>query len=279
MADPALKQRIATALVAAPLGLALIIMLPPNAFSVAAAALFLVGAREFSALSGYPLNYQQSLLMVIQLVIYLLLGLAMPFSSDLWMMILGAGCAGWLLGFLRLRGYHPDAQADTAYRLISLIGAVGAMTWVWLGLLRIRSLEHGVWWIIVLLVVIWAADIGAYAAGRTFGRRKLSPQISPGKTWAGLVGALVLSPLAAVATLYLLPVEGVAPLTMALLAMLVTLASVGGDLYVSLHKRTVGIKDSGRLFPGHGGVLDRFDSLAAGTPFFALALHYLLASS
>ena len=100
------------------------------------------------------------------------------------------------------------------------------------------------------LVIVWAADIGAYFSGKQFGRVKLAPKISPGKTWEGVIGGL------------------------AFVALLVVIGNVwiNADLAVSMFKRTAGIKDSGKLFPGHGGVLDRVDSVAAAAPLFALGI-------
>src|SRR5690606_16951319 len=118
----------------------------------------------------------------------------------------------------------------------------------------------------------WAADIGAYFSGKTFGRRKLAPQVSPGKSWEGLFGGLLTSLLITLAVgLY----RGW-PVTEMVLALagaaLVVLISVVGDLTESMFKRSSGIKDSSQLLPGHGGVMDRIDSLTAAIPVFALLL-------
>lgn len=131
------------------------------------------------------------------------------------------------------------------------------------------------WWdpaklLILTFLLVWAADIGAYFVGRAVGKRKLAPSVSPGKTWEGLIGGLVLAMLVAagLGVAYDQDLARLLPL-----AAIVVLASVVGDLTVSLFKRNAGIKDMGRLFPGHGGVLDRFDSFSAAAP----VLHGLLA--
>lgn len=123
-----------------------------------------------------------------------------------------------------------------------------------------------------LLAIVWAADVGAYAFGRLFGRTKLAPAVSPGKTLEGMAGGLLLAALAAgvAAALLGLPVARVATLGVA-----TALVSVLGDLTQSMFKRNVGLKDSGRLLPGHGGVLDRIDSLTAAIPLFAGGLWLL----
>ena len=120
-----------------------------------------------------------------------------------------------------------------------------------------------------LLLIVWAADVGAYAFGRLFGRRKLAPAVSPGKTWEGVTGGLVTAGLAAglAAAWVGLPASRLVALGVA-----TALISVLGDLTQSMFKRNVGLKDSGKLLPGHGGVLDRIDSLTAAVPVFVVGL-------
>ena len=127
----------------------------------------------------------------------------------------------------------------------------------------------------MLLLIIWASDTGAYFSGKQFGKRKLAPVISPNKTWEGVYGGVALAILAA--WLWAGPVMhlGLALPSVAVIAIITAMTSVGGDLFISLHKRTVKLADAGNLFPGHGGVLDRYDSLLAGAPFFALTFGLL----
>jgi phosphatidate cytidylyltransferase len=126
--------------------------------------------------------------------------------------------------------------------------------------------------LIFVLLIVWVADIGAFFVGKGFGRVKLAPKISPGKTWEGVLGGLTaVVLLAAVGSRYFgIDVAVLVPFCVA-----VAMLSVVGDLTVSMFKRTAGIKDSGSLFPGHGGVLDRIDSVTAASPLFALALAWV----
>jgi phosphatidate cytidylyltransferase len=138
----------------------------------------------------------------------------------------------------------------------------------YVALVSLYSLRPSV--LLFALVIIWAADIGAYFAGKSFGRIKLAPRISPGKTWEGVIGGLAAVVLVGVAVrLYWLEID-VAVIIPFCLA--VATLSVVGDLTVSMFKRSAGLKDSGRVFPGHGGVLDRIDSVTAAAPLFALGI-------
>jgi phosphatidate cytidylyltransferase len=123
-----------------------------------------------------------------------------------------------------------------------------------------------------LLTLVASADIGAYFAGTNFGKRKLAPAVSPGKSWEGFAGGLVASVLFAFAMWSLLWEQQIPLLTLLIIAALTMVASVVGDLLESMLKRYRGIKDSGNLLPGHGGILDRFDSISAAAPVFALGL-------
>ena len=134
----------------------------------------------------------------------------------------------------------------------------------------IRLQADGAWLILLLLLIVWAADTGAYFAGKTFGKKKLALHLSPGKTQAGLVGGLVTAPLVALLAAMLMPITGIDPTKLIVLSVVTALVSVGGDLLISLRKRISGFKDSGNLLPGHGGILDRIDSLLVAAPFFAL---------
>ncbi|MEM1261862.1 MAG: phosphatidate cytidylyltransferase [Pseudomonadota bacterium] len=123
--------------------------------------------------------------------------------------------------------------------------------------------------LLTLLVVIWAADVGAYFVGRRFGRVRLAPQVSPGKSWEGVAGGLVAAGLVGVVAAEYL---GEPQAAFAALAIATAALSIVGDLTISMFKRNAGVKDSGTLFPGHGGLLDRVDSICAGAPLFTLGL-------
>ncbi len=189
-------------------------------------------------------------------------------SGDTLQLVLVAAVAWWLvaLGWIVAWPTPVPRWVGPAAGLIALAPA-------WLALARLHhDAGRGPELLILMFAVVWAADTGAYFAGRLFGRVKLAPKVSPGKTWEGVLGGLAASGLVALAGAWWF---GYPPLSMVALAVAVALISIVGDLTVSLFKRHAGLKDSGRLFPGHGGILDRIDSIAAGAPLFVLGLGWL----
>jgi len=138
-------------------------------------------------------------------------------------------------------------------------------------LIHLYFLPKGQALIVYLLCLVWAADIGAYLAGKQWGVHKMIPQVSPGKSWEGALGGLALVLLvAAIAFVYFQPAQ---PLLWFVLALIIMIVSVFGDLFVSILKRRCHLKDTGALIPGHGGLLDRLDSLIAALPFFYVGVN------
>jgi len=267
-----LKQRVLTALVLLPLALAAIFILPPAWFLILLAGILLGGSYEYSRLAGLSGQVAGRLLIFLQTIIFVILYQLRDQWNNEILAYLIASCALWLLMFVRLPLYRPGTQVDHAYRAVSFVTAIISVTTGWFALGWIQSQPDGSWLILLLLLIVWAADTGAYFAGRAFGNRKLAPRISPGKTIAGLLGGMTAAPLTALLAAFLMPVASLEPARLILLALVTALVSVGGDLLISLHKRMGGYKDSGNLLPGHGGILDRVDSLLAAAPFFTLGL-------
>jgi len=177
----------------------------------------------------------------------------------------------WLLVALLLARFPVKVPRP----LIFLAGAI-ILPLVWLTFAHVlKTKGFGPFWVLYLFLVVAAADVGAYFAGRRFGRVKLAPRVSPGKTWEGLIGGLIAVTLVAVGGANWF---GVPALWLVSLSLAVAVISVIGDLGISMLKRNIGLKDTGQIFPGHGGVLDRIDSLLAATPVFVLGLHWLVAA-
>ncbi len=266
-----LKTRIITALGIALAAFIVLFVIEAAAFRIAMAALLLVGSWEFSRLAVLGKTARTALLAFQALLLALAL-LYWDALTSVALPLLVAACASWCLMLLRLIGFQPGNTPGLNYRMVSLFSALAAVSYAWFSLSWLRDQAAGEWWVLLLLITIWAADIGAYFTGRKFGRNKLAPGISPGKTREGLLGGMLLALLAAQLLSYFSGTFATPSWPLALITIVTVLVSAGGDLFISIHKRTAGVKDSGQLFPGHGGVLDRFDSLLAGAPFFALGI-------
>lgn len=161
--------------------------------------------------------------------------------------------------------------------LLVLVGAIVLLP-TWQAMVSLR--EQGIWLLLFLMVLVWVADVAAYVCGRIWGKHKLAPRISPGKTWEGVAGALVGGTLYALSWQAWAPAEyahffGLSSLGLALVAVFLVAISIVGDLFESHMKRCAGLKDSGHLIPGHGGVLDRIDSQTSVLPVAFAALYFL----
>lgn len=266
-----LKLRILTALVLAPLSLAAIWLLPSGGVAVLFGFAILIGAREWARLIGYGRSGQLVFVagMAALMLAGWLAGEGLPRARLLLgVTLLWVGIVIWLIRF-----NHRPEQARPPQWLGVVIGF--AVLWpAWYAFVLIHEL--GPYFITLLLFAVWGADIGAYFAGRAFGRRKLALHISPNKTWEGLFGGLALAVAASLAVHAVLG-PGWPPMHVLLPLIVITvLISVAGDLFESMVKRQHGAKDSGSLLPGHGGMLDRIDSLTAAGPIFAMGLLWWL---
>ena len=262
-----LKQRVITALVIAPIVLALVFFAPGWLFAAVMLAMALVGAWEWSALTG-SLD-RNSRLGLVALFGLLALGGGwleerLPYPAALLLYSVVA-LAWWLFSLLWVAAWRIEFA-----RSIKIICGVLTLLPALAAVLALRNSSP--WYLLILLLLTSAADIGAYFAGRAFGRHKLAPLVSPGKTWEGVAGGVVLVSLLAAVASHWLPT---ASLPFILICIAVALLSVVGDLSESLFKRQAGMKDSGTLFPGHGGLLDRVDSLTAAAPLFWLGTFWL----
>lgn len=271
------KTRLLAALVMAPLAIAAVLLLPTPWMAALSAAMFLVGLWEWLKLAEIEDTLSRSVLLVVNLLLMVALVWASRSASGgslvLLQIMVMIGVGWWCLAALWLRHYDFASDHDTHARVFKLAAATLSVIPAWCALALIHASQpHGNRWLLVALMIIWAADSGAYFAGRKFGRTKLSPRISPNKTVEGMVGGMIAGMLVA---LVAAPLANEA-ITMkqlvyvAIVAIWTILFSVVGDLFESLLKRHVGAKDSGNLIPGHGGVLDRIDSVLAALPVFAL---------
>lgn len=270
-----LKTRIITALILAPIAIGGIFFLPPLGFALFTGAIITIGAWEWANMAGIeqPLGRIGFALAVAAILFGLL---EVPANLVLW-----AALLWWVVCFLLIRSY-PEGSARwgsaTARAVMGLFVLVPA--WIGLNHLRTGGFQFGdsasnLLLILYVFCIVWVADIGAYFAGRAFGKAKLAPRVSPGKSWAGVWGGLCAVGLFAL-LIGLLAGASAGNVALLMLASLITGGiSVVGDLMESMLKRFRGIKDSSQLLPGHGGIMDRIDSLTAAIPVFALIITQL----
>lgn len=262
-----MKQRILTALVLTPIAIAIILLSPTPAFAVIVGIAFLLALWEWTRLVG--LGSMGSRGAAVAFGALVLGGLWFARDGIAWPWLIGLGLAWWFVSLLWLRHFSFAASPTPANRRLKLVVGYVVIVPAWVALMTIHGIEPlGHWWTLFALVLVWAADTFAYFAGSRFGRRKLAPRISPGKTIEGALGAFAGGALVAVIGGWLLGERGMELVLLVGVALLTLAASIVGDLFESLLKRQANVKDSGALFPGHGGLLDRLDSVFAAMPVF-----------
>ncbi|MCE8016744.1 phosphatidate cytidylyltransferase [Halomonas sp. MCCC 1A17488] len=259
-----LRQRIVTAAWLAPLMLAGLFGLSGGPFAAFTGLVVLLAAWEWTNLAGVAETSRRLTLVGVLAVLMTLLwwlGAALA-VWPLWLAV-----AGWAINFYWVVHYPAKREqwGSTAARLAMGLWVL-LPAWVGFNVLR----DSGGVWLLYVLLLVWGADIGAYFCGRAWGRRKLAPGVSPGKSWEGVAGGVAVTLLLALLFAVWQGLGVAAGLGLMVVTAGVTLVSVLGDLLESMLKRFRGIKDSSNLLPGHGGVLDRIDSLTAAVPLFAL---------
>jgi len=263
------KQRVITALLITPLAIAMILLLPSTIFGIVIAGLCLLATWEWTRMTGMRSRGLRAILLALCAVVLLLLWIYADAAAG-WITII-AGCLWWFVALTWLKHFSFGAAPTRENIAIKLIAGALAILPAWTAMMQLhRGQNSPHTWGLYALMLVWAADSFAYLAGRRWGKIKLAPNISPGKTIAGVYGALVGSGAVALIGGWLLGVRGGSLLGLLVLALIAVLFSVVGDLFESLIKRHCNVKDSGTLFPGHGGAFDRLDGVFAALPFFAL---------
>ncbi len=264
-----LKERIITALLLAAALLTVLFFAHADVGVVLFALLLLVAAWEWAGLAQAPRAVHRAAFTLVIAVAIGMLAWRMP-TGHLPPALIWVQLAVWAAAAAAL----PRFPVKIPRGVVVAAGLV-ILPLVWLTFAHVlKTRAFGASWALYLFVIVAAADVGAYFFGRTFGRLKLAPRVSPGKTWEGLIGGLSLVALVGLggAQYFSVSAAGLVPLVLAVAGI-----SVVGDLGISMLKRRIGLKDTGQLFPGHGGVLDRIDSLLAAIPLYTLGLHWLVA--
>lgn len=269
------KQRLLTAAVLIPLVVVSIWYFPTAIFQWLLAGVVVLAALEWFSIIGYKTR-KQTLFSLIVLLFLVVIGFALPVVSLSFISL-----SIWTAALLLVSRYaHTDLPATIQKLLmkplIALAIAALMLTLFWHSAIQLhQSGELGPQQLLYVMILVWLADTGGYFAGRKWGRVSLAKAISPNKTWEGVAGALVLGMGWAVAGYYMELASSLTLTTWLLLSTATLLISIVGDLFESLFKRGHKIKDSGNLLPGHGGMLDRIDSLIAAVPVFSAGLFFL----
>ncbi len=278
------RTRLLAALVMAPVAIAAILLLPTPWMMVLAALLFLAGLWEWFDLAEIEDPLARNVLLIAHLAMMVAIVWASRSTTGptlvLYQLASVIGVIWWLLALMWLGRFQFASDHDTYARVFKLAAGALAVIPAWCALAWLHASDpaisllpgtpKGHLWLLTALAVVWAADTGAYFVGRKFGKRKLAPRVSPNKTIEGLVGGVLAGTIVGCLMAVLAGATTAQLPAVALVAVVAVLFSVIGDLFESLLKRHAGVKDSGHLIPGHGGILDRIDGVLAALPVFAL---------
>lgn len=262
-----LKQRVITALILIPVVLWLVLFADHSVFSMAMILVVSLAAFEWGMLCG--LNKIGQILFSLMMLVGLYVSWQFMLHEQIPLFVFGLVSIAWFGLTVYLVTKRSSIEVSDKINYAQLLVGVVLLAAAWSSVVDLHAVEnHGSMLVMFLLVLIWTADTAAYFAGHKFGKHKLSPVVSPGKTWEGVIGAF-----AAVAVIGFFMAQydffsNLNPLLLSVVGVAVAAVSVGGDLFESKIKRERGVKDSGSLLPGHGGVYDRIDSLIAAAPVY-----------
>ena len=267
-----LKSRIITASILIPFVVLGILYLPIIPFAIVSGLLFLLAGYEWTNLAGFKSKITRLLaLLAIPLFGLFILGLLYVAGKN----VLEQGfpiviVAFWLTAVFFLYRFPKD-NAFWKFPVVGIITGSLVLTPAWFMMMLLKYMDPKL--ILYVMILVWVADSAAYFAGRRFGKTKLAPEISPGKTWEGVIAALIASLIVIVLGFYIIEPK-MKSFHWIFVGLLTAIFSIIGDLFESAFKRLRGVKDSGTILPGHGGILDRIDSLTAAIPIFGVGMAY-----
>lgn len=267
-----LYKRILTAIPLAALVAWIIFFQPSSVFFYFVLFIVLIAAYEWAKLSGVQNIY---LKMAFAIFMVLAVWLFQQYAQDYDMWIIYVAVLWWFGVTLYLKNAKPKA-ASSDLKVDKLLAAFIVLPAATLAMRDIHALNQGSYWLFYSISLVWMADNGAYFVGKKFGKHKLAPNISPGKTIEGLFGAILATSLYTLLASYYFGLNIEKSALLMLLSIVLTFISVSGDLYFSFLKREAGVKDSGNILPGHGGILDRIDSVLAAMPVFIVGYNWLI---
>ena len=274
-----LKQRVITGIILAVGFLVALFALPTYGFIALITVVLTFAAWEWSHLAGLTSTAGRGFYMFFVVAIAAALAAYLGFEQNILLaekprFLFLLACIWWAIAVLWVQSY-PSSAILWGRRWVCLLMGVFVLLPMWLAFAGLMSLAEGPQLVLAVVLLVALADTGGYFVGRAIGRTKLAPKVSPGKTWEGLLGGQLAIAIVVVASGWFLDFEASRIGLWLGLAMVTGLASVLGDLLESMVKRHRGVKDSGTILPGHGGVLDRIDGLTAALPVFSLVLSLL----
>jgi phosphatidate cytidylyltransferase len=268
-----LKLRLLTAAILLPSFIAAVLLLDTSQFSLLMGIVVVIAGWEWSRLANIEsVIFRLFYTLFVSLIC---LFLAMTPTGYLHNIPLYINSLLWLIIIVLMFGHpveHGQALSKSVYTVIACIVGVVLIVPLWLAFVRIHGMPNGAYILLGMCILVWLADTGAYVTGRTLGKHKLAPRVSPGKTIEGVIGGIAAAMIAALVWPYVMALPNVSQGYFVLIAAVTVIASVYGDLLESVFKRIRGVKDSGKLLPGHGGILDRIDSMTAAAPVFVTGL-------
>lgn len=287
-----LKERVLSAIILIAIVFAALFLFSPFYFALAVGVVVILGVWEWTQFVHFKVAFWR-LGITGLLTAFLFLWVygesdylnAGRVFEDLLSLILFSSVIWWGIAFILVVTYPRSSQLWGKSKLLQFLFAFFTLIPFFAGVLRLRldhyisDSYHGIVLLLYVFILVWSADSGAYFAGRQFGKHKLAPKVSPGKSWEGVVGGLITAGIVAAIFMQFTQdslLAGVSILHFILLSVATVAVSILGDLTESMLKRQSGIKDSSQLIPGHGGVLDRIDSLTAAVPFFAYFYFFIL---
>ncbi|AKZ66065.1 phosphatidate cytidylyltransferase [Candidatus Palibaumannia cicadellinicola] len=274
-----LNYRFITACILVPIVIGIIFIIPPIVFKLIILIVCMLSAWEWGQLAGLQHSSQRCLLVIFFCLLINIISLLINKWNILNKYILWSSLVWWITALLLVISYPRSAGVWRSYNWLRLVFGGFTIIPFLLEIIHLRDYNYnsdhfiGSWLLLYLMLIVWSADSGAYIFGSILGRHKLSPKISPGKTWEGLISGILISEIIMfIFSKYAKLPSNYTQLKLIIYSTVVALVSVLGDLTESMFKREAGIKDSGYIIPGHGGILDRIDSFTSAVPVFVFLI-------
>ena len=265
-----LKQRVITAIILASVMISAVIFLSTKILALMLAVIICIAAWEWAACAGFYTMTQK--VVYVSFILLCMIACLILLDKPMVLIVIACGLIWWFVAMFLVVRYQMNKNINLSSSFMkAVIGGVILIP-AWLSLILIHSNTYGVSLMLFLFFLIWLADSAAYFSGRKFGSKKLASNVSPGKSWEGVYGALSMSLLFGASYAFYTDMKFMVAVYFILLVFITASFSIIGDLVESMFKRMAGIKDSSRILPGHGGVLDRIDSLTSAAPVFFAGL-------